>query len=230
MDSDHRRRRSVIRFSAFLLVAALAAFCSPIVVAAVPDDPAPQAPARPAGASATGIPLRTFFADFAFASAGVELAQAQATGIGTRGYGILFGGGVWVKDVVVGGVAASFHFISDKAPFGQSTTGGYKTSTTGIYDVAVYGGARIPSFKVGTNAWRLTAGVNAGLSFFNGRRSISNCVDCDEETLDINGGPYFEPIVTVFRRRGMEISGSYRIYQKKSDVRNMLVIAFGKSF
>ncbi len=169
-----------------------------------------------------------WFGNFAFVSSGVDPGAAKREGIGARGFGFLFDGGAHLQEMIVVGGELGFQFVSDKASFGNSTTGGYKTSTTGIWDLAGYVGVRAPSAAVGSQGWRVTGGVNVGVGIAGGRRSIDNCIDCDEETLHLDGGVYFEPIVTFFKRGRTSCGVSYRVYREPSDVRNMFVVRIGR--
>jgi len=172
--------------------------------------------AQPARKSSAG-----FFADLTLVTSQIESGAADQARIGSRGIGGLMGFGVHLKDVVVIGASGEYQYVKDNDPFGNDTTGGYMTSSTGLYDFSFYGGLRTPFLGNATGA-RL--GVNVGRSWFGGRRSIGNCIDCDEESLNVGGGMYYEPLIIIGKRHGMNFSASYRIYGKDSDVRNMLTV------
>ena len=169
-----------------------------------------------------------WFMNGALISSGVVSGTANREGIGSRGFGFLAGGGAHIQEMIVAGAEVGFQFVHDKASFGQSTTGGYRTSTTGIWDLAGFMGVRAPSAKVGSQGWRVTGGVNVGLSGVGGRRSIDNCIDCDSQGLEIGGGVYVEPVVMFFKRGHMTFGASYRVYRKSSDVRSTCVVRIGR--
>jgi hypothetical protein len=188
------------------------AFCVSVMFLLVSVAGAQSAPKSPAG----GV-----FADLTLVSSQVDSGAAGQARIGSRGYGGLLGFGVHLKGIVVAGASGEYQYVKDKDPFGNDTTGGYKTSSTGLYDFSIFGGLRTP-FLGKTSGIRL--GVNAGRSWFGGRRSIGNCIDCDEEGLNVGGGTYFEPLILIGKRQGLNFSASYRIYGKDSDVRNMFTV------
>lgn len=164
-----------------------------------------------------------WFGDFGLVSSQVDSTTADEARIGSRGIGLMMGFGMHIKGIVVGGVQLEGQWVSDKDQFTNATTGGTKKSGTSIYDLSVFGGLRTP-FLGDKDKAGVRLGVNYGKSWFGGRRGIGNCINCDEEGLNIGGGSYYEPIV-IIGKRNVGCSVSYRVYGKESDVRNMFIIS-----
>ena len=82
-------------------------------------------------------------------------------------------------------VGLNIYLIDDNEEFTNNTTGGVKSSSasggglSGEYGIKFY-------FSEQTT-FSITGGYEAILS---ASRSISNCIDCDSEDIDIDGGPF----------------------------------------
>jgi len=177
------------------------------------------AAAVPAGADTD------LFGDVALLTGSIDKVVARREGIGTRGWGALFGGGVKVQNMLVLGLEGSAQYISDKDSFTQNTTGGLYSSTTTLYDIAPYVGLRAPMGKDAS----LSVGANGGYSLVFGTRTIENCVNCFSQDLSVDGGMYVEPIVQFGKSDGLQFGASFRLYLG-GDVKNMIMVRVSRPF
>jgi hypothetical protein len=165
------------------------------------------------------------FGEVALLTGSIDKDVARREGIGSRGWGAMFGAGIKMQNVLVLGIEGSAQYISDKDSFTQNTTGGLYSSTTTLYDVAPYVGLRAPMGKDAS----LSVGANAGYSLVFGARTIDNCINCFSEDLSVDGGLYVEPVVTFGKSDGLQFGASFRLYLG-GDVKNMIMVRVTKPF
>jgi len=173
--------------------------------------------------SASSVAAETdLYGDFALLTGSVDSAVARREGIGTRGWGASLAVGMRVQNIGVLGLEGSAQYISDEDSFTQLTTGGTFSSTTTLYDIAPYAGLRAPLGGV-------SAGANLGYSLVFGTRTIEDCINCFSEGLNVDGGPYIEPVVSFGKPDGMQFGVSFRKYLS-GDMKNMLLLRVTRPF
>ncbi len=84
-------------------------------------------------------------------------------------------------------IGLDFIGYSDKMPFDQNTTDGWKESDASAAMAYVEFGPRIPFGVDQTNYFTAHAGVSG---IFSSERGISYCSDCYNEEIDVSGGLY----------------------------------------
>ena len=137
----------------------------------------------------------------------MESATATREQVGDRSYGLQLDAGVLVKRHLYLGVALGGQFLDDKAEFTQNTTGGEMQSTASVTYLSAVAGAQtgvLPVVPIGL-------GLNVGASVTMTRRSIDQCEDCRVDKLDIPGGAFVEPVLSLGRRR-VRFRASSRLY------------------
>lgn len=147
-------------------------------------------------------------------------------GISRRGYGFEFkGGALFYRLLTLGGnVGLLLH--RDKYGSTVATTGGVKgTSVTSSY-FSLYAGGRTPPLALSKEKpWYFTAGGDVGRSWAGSlKKSVGNCTNCGESTVNLVGGYYVEPSVKFYNASGLGFGFGYRIYSGKADFRNMLLV------
>jgi hypothetical protein len=116
--------------------------------------------------------------------------------------------------------------MNDEAAFTQETTQGEKTSgvAAGMGSLSV--GLRTPALLMGgERPVTLSAGVNAGHTLLDVTRTITNCVDCHGESVGVDAGNFWEPVVQVGRGRGV-VNARYRTYTGDSNFQDALILGF----
>ncbi|MBD0320257.1 MAG: hypothetical protein ICV87_07985 [Gemmatimonadetes bacterium] len=116
--------------------------------------------------------------------------------------------------------------MSDEAPFTQETNQGEKTSgvAAGMGSLSV--GLRTPALSLGgERPVTLSAGVNAGHTLLDVTRTITNCSDCHGESVGVEAGSFWEPVVQVGRGRGA-VNARYRTYTGGSNFQDALILGF----
>jgi hypothetical protein len=159
-------------------------------------------------------------------TSGVDAAQAEDAGIGTRAWGAQFAGGVTILRVLNLSADAGGLGMADNAQFTQPTTEGDKSSsvTGGLASLAV--GLQTPSFRLeaGKPA-ALSVGVSAGQAWLSARRSIERCSACRREDIEIRAGSFWEPGAWL-DMGPWGISARYRVYGGDSTLRDALMIGY----
>jgi hypothetical protein len=181
-------------------------------------------------------PLARFYMDVGLVSGTVVPAAARREGTGNRGFGLMLGLGLEFRSVVSLGVQATGQLFHDDSSFSQSTTGGTRSSSVGVFDVAAQAGLRLLSIPLSSaHQSRLVLGVGGGWSGFFGHRTIPNCVDCTEESLHFKSGGFVGPTIGIRTARGgargraTEFIGSARLYGGGAEAKDMFVL-MGRMF
>lgn len=159
-------------------------------------------------------------------STSIDSAAARGAGVGGRANGLQLTGGVTVFNVLSANLEGGVVGMSDKAAFTQETTGGEKTSgvAAGMGTLSV--GVRTPTLALGgARPVRLSAGVSAGHTLMDATRTISECYGCDGESVHVEAGSFWEPVMQVDIGRG-SVNARYRAYTGSSDLRNALIVGF----
>lgn len=163
---------------------------------------------------------------FDLITTGMDAVTADSAGVGSRAWGVQLTGGLLVYRVLALNAEGALLLMSDEAPFTQETTQGEKTSGVGAGMGSVSAGLRTPPLAVGgAKPLFLSAGVNAGNSWLNVTRTITHCVDCHGETVEVRAGTFWEPVVEVGNGRGA-FTARYRVYGGESDLQNALMIGY----
>jgi hypothetical protein len=177
--------------------------------AADPSDPPPRpvAPAlgdRPTLLPGRFLPLRPARILLGLGSGVAHLDPQIAAANQIGDSGITFNGtfGLTLFDIVMVSATFSFPFVSDKAPFSQDVVlqngGGDSHSADSSLNVATGSlafGLRTPFWAIApTDHGWATGAVFAqyGTTGIGGGRSISNCVDCRDEHLELPGGTFWQ--------------------------------------
>jgi len=181
---------------------------------------APAAPPKPAG------PIVRRWG-FDVITGAIDGVAAENAGTGNRLWGAQFSLGITAYRVFT--VNGDFGIVgmSDEAPFSQETNQGERSSgvAAGMASLAV--GLRTP--PVGARNMAVSAGVNAGASWLDVNRTITQCIDCHGEDVQIRAGEFVEPGVHLSWGRG-GISARYRMYGSGSDVQDAMMIGLTGTF
>ncbi len=165
--------------------------------------------------------------DIGFLSSGVSDETSVREGIG-RGYGLELGGGVLFHRVVSLTAELDLQMHSDDRSFSEETTGGTMDSSATSFGGGVLVGLHSPLLPLGDGGRKaLSASVRVGYLGFGGHRSISNCIDCSSESIELKGGLAVEPGIALHFSQRVGVNLSYRFFTGSSDVRNSLLVRFG---
>jgi hypothetical protein len=159
-------------------------------------------------------------------STSIDSAAANGAGVGSRASGLQLTGAVTVFNVLTANVEGGIVGMSDKAAFTQETTGGEKSSgvAAGMGSLSV--GVRTPPLALGgARPVRLSAGVSAGHTLLDATRTISECYDCHGESVHVEAGSFWEPVMQLDLGRGA-VNARYRAYTGDSDLRDALIVGF----
>lgn len=177
-----------------------------------------------AATSATAQSVPRFGLDLI--TTGMDAATADSAGVGSRAWGVQLTGGLLAYRVLALNAEGALLLMSDEAPFTQETNRGEKTSGVGAGMGSVSLGLRTPPVAVGgARPLFLSAGVNGGRSWMNVTRTITQCIDCHGETVEVQAGTFWEPVVELGNGRG-SFTARYRVYGGESDLQNALMIGY----
>jgi hypothetical protein len=163
------------------------------------------------------------YGEFSLLTGSIDGVVARREGIGSRGWGVLAGGGLKLNKLAGIGAEITVQYVSDNESFTQLTNQGTFSSTTTLVDAAPYLALRAPlgdSFSVG---------ANGGYSLIFGSRTIENCINCFSEDLNVDGGLYVEPVAYIGKSGGFQFGASLRHYLG-GDMKNMFMIRLVKPF
>jgi hypothetical protein len=149
----------------------------------------------------------------------MESATAAREQVGDRSYGLQLDAGMLVKRHLYLGIDLGGQFLDDEAEFTQNTTGGEMQSTASVTYLSAMVGARTGALPVVP----LGLGLNVGTSVTMTRRSIDECEDCRVDKLDIPGGAFVEPTLSLGRRRA-RFRASSRLYLGGEGMRTVLSV------
>jgi hypothetical protein len=152
-----------------------------------------------------------------------------ASGVGSRGWGLAFNVAATAGGILMGGADIGFAGVGDDSSFTNSTTGGTRESSTSTFFASAYAGLKTPIFALNAaRTRRAVLGATVGYSSWSGKRSISSCVNCDEEDVRIRGGTYVEPFVVIGGSNPDVLTGlrlGYRAYvSSDATVRNVIFV------
>lgn len=157
---------------------------------------------------------------------GMEPIAADSAGVGSRAWGLQLTGSVVAYRVLSVNLDGGILLMSDEAPFSQETTRGEMGSGVGAGIASLSAGLRTPPLPMGgANPRFLSAGVNAGRSWVNVTRTITDCVDCHSEGVRVQAGTFWEPVLEV-AQGDRALTARYRMYGGGSDIQNALMIGF----
>jgi hypothetical protein len=167
-----------------------------------------------------------FRAGFDLITSGIAPGAADSAGIGTRAFGAQLTGSVIAFRVLTLSAEGGIVGMSDEARFTQETTAGERSSGVGAGLGTLAAGLRTPPLGLGgTRPMTFSAALNAGHTWINVTRTITNCVDCHGEGVDVRAGSFWEPAVQVGVGRGVA-SARYRTYVGGSDFRNAVMVGY----
>jgi hypothetical protein len=175
-----------------------------------------------AGAQAKQQVVFTLGADLI--SNSIDPVAAENAGVGSRASGLQLTGGLTAFKVLSVNLEGGIVGMSDEAPFTQETTQGEKTSgvAAGMGSLSV--GLRTPPLSLGgERPVMLAAGVNAGHTLLDVTRTITNCADCHGESVGVEAGNFWEPVVQLGRGRAM-VNARYRTYTGDSNFQDALIL------
>jgi hypothetical protein len=128
--------------------------------------------------------------------------QAETAQIGTNGVAFGISLGAELFDVVTTSGYFGTVFVADESPFSQGVVnqaGDASTaeSSLNLYIFGLSAGLRTPTFVLSEPAengafaggWTFLRG---GMSWQSASRSVTNCIDCNVEDIDLGNGPYLE--------------------------------------
>ncbi len=184
-------------------------------------------PAEVPAAAPSRIPLQKRVGFDLFTS-GITPQSATLAGTGERAFGGQLTLGVTAWRVL--DLSGDFGIIGmkDEAQFSQPTTGGEKSSGVAAGMLTLAAGLRTPPLQMGSDPTTISAGVSAGRSWLDVNRTITDCVDCHGEDVEIGAGSFWEPGVHATRGRG-GLSARYRVYAD-GDLEDALMVGYTWSF
>lgn len=151
---------------------------------------------------------------------------ADSAGIGSRAFGAQVTGSLIAFRVLTLNADGAVILMRDERSYTQETTHGEKESGVGAGMGSLSAGLRTPSFPVGGDSpLLLAAGVNAGRSWVDVNRTITQCVDCHAEDVEVHAGNFWEPVLHLTTGRG-SYSARYRMYRGDSDFRDALMVGY----
>lgn len=156
----------------------------------------------------------------------VNREAAEEAGVGTQAYGIQVNGAVTAFRVLAISLDLAVLGMKDERQFRQDTNQGEKSSSidAGMFSLAA--GLRTPPLALqGPTGPRVSAGVNAGYTGTDIDRTISQCVDCENQNLTLRAGTFWEPALHVTLGRG-GLSARYRVYGGDSSFRDAVMIGY----
>jgi hypothetical protein len=146
---------------------------------------------------------------------------AESEGIRSESFGFTLGmSGLFYSHFLIG-LEYGGDLPVDKRKFTNQTTVGELESAVYINQFSIYTGLKSPGLALSEGSEsQLFGNLYVGNMWaFSEARSISDCIDCDEEDIEINGGVYIEPeIYYVFANLGLGVGYRYFFnsdYQRK---------------
>lgn len=176
-------------------------------ISAQSASPAPSSPA-PAAAALAGKP---FVVGITGGLMSVSPSVAAGQLIGAHSFGMQIDGGMNFGRFVYAGLDFGPQFVSDKASFTQTTTGGDKSSTAMLIYYSAMAGLRTPGFRVIPGLAETTVGLLGGYSRTTGQRGIDNCTNCTSQDITVAGGSFVQPTL-VFGEGSTRLRVSHRLY------------------
>ena len=153
---------------------------------------------QPAAAATAAAPTpKAFSFGFAATSMSIVPAAANIAAVHNQTVGLQLDAGYLFHHLFYVGADLAPQFLSDHAGFTQATTGGDKSSTASLIYFSAMAGPRTPAFPVIPGRWQGSFSLLGGVSATTGKRSIDNCVDCSESSIDIPGGAFVQPTLLV---------------------------------
>ncbi len=151
-----------------------------------------------------------------------DLSTAKSEGIRSEGFGFSLGfSGLFFKYFLVG-LEYGGDIPVDKSKFTNQTTLGELESGIYIHQFSMVTGLKSPGLALSENNESQLFGtllIGKMWAFLEGR-SIGNCLSCDEEDIDINGGAFIEPEI-YYASSSVGIGLGYR-YFFNSDYRGKI--------
>jgi hypothetical protein len=123
----------------------------------------------------------------------IDATTAGTQLVGTRSWGMQFDGGLLLKRYFYLGLDFGPQFLSDKATFTQTTTGGTKSSGAMLVYFSAVAGPRTRPFQLVPGVAPIALGLYGGVSATAAERSIDNCLDCRMDKMTIPGGAFVQP-------------------------------------
>ena len=204
----------------FLSALALATAIAPTLSAQTASPSPAPAPAQPASA-APAAGRKPF--EFGLSGGVMSMDAAVAAGqqIGARSFGMQFDGGVSFARFLYAGIDFGPQFVSDKASFTQSTTGGDKNSTAMLIYYSAMAGVRTPAARIIPGLAATSLGVYGGASKTTGERGIDNCSNCTTQDITVEGGSFVQPTL-VFGDGSTRLRVSDRYYTGGKGIRSVI--------
>ena len=177
------------------------------------------------GAAAQAAPTQTLIG-FDLTTSAIDPIAADSAGVGHRAFGLQINGSIIAYRMLSLSAEGGIIGMSDEAAFTQETNQGEKTSGVAAGIGTVSAGLRTPPVALGgPKPVTFSAGLNAGHSFLHVTRTITNCVDCHGEDVNLRAGSFWEPVVTLGVGPGA-ISARYRTYLGGSDFADALMVGY----
>ena len=177
------------------------------------------------GAAAQAQPMETRLG-FELITSSIDPVAADSAGVGHRAWGAQVTGSLIAFRVLSLNAEGGIIGMSDEARFTQETNRGEQTSGVAAGMGTVSAGLRTPPLSLGgPSPLYLSAGVNAGRSWLDVNRTITHCIDCHAEDVNVQAGTFWEPVVQLGVGRGM-VSARYRVYTGDADFQNALMIGY----
>jgi hypothetical protein len=151
---------------------------------------------------------------------------ADSAGIGSRAFGAQVTGSLIAFRFLTLNADGAVILMRDERSYTQQTTQGEKESSVGAGMGSLSAGLRTPSFSLGSDTpLMVAAGVNTGRSWVDVNRTITQCIDCHAEDVEVRAGNFWEPVLHVNTGRGA-YSARYRMYRGDSDFRDALIVGY----
>jgi hypothetical protein len=159
-------------------------------------------------------------------SSGIETVAADSAGVGSRAWGVQVTGNLIAFRVLSLNAEGGVIGMSDEAAFTQETTQGEQTSGVAAGMGTLSAGLRTPPLSLGgERPFHVSAGVNAGRSWVDVNRTITYCVDCHSEDVEVRAGNFVETMLQVGIGRGAMMA-RYRMYGGNSDFTDALIVGY----
>ena len=177
------------------------------------------------GAAAQDMPVAPRIGFDLFTS-GIKQVAADSAGIGSRAWGAQVTGSLTAFRVLSLNAEGGIIVVSDEAEFSQETNLGERTSGVAAGIGTLSAGLQTPPLSLGgPKPLFLSAGVNGGRSWLDMNRTISQCIDCHSEDVNVQAGNFWEPLLQISTGRGT-FSARYRMYGGDSDFQDALMIGY----
>jgi hypothetical protein len=187
-----------------------------------------SSPAQEPGKRAAKNPPVEFIFTGGLGVTTLKSAAADHIQTGSGGLSFDLGGGLRFFNIFDFSVGAGACWLKDNNPFTNSTTGGERSSS--VWPLVYYAGAglQLPiPIRAGSGDFPVWVAFHAGTMGISAKRSISNCIDCDEEKLSLRGGTFYTPEIRLRLENGIYIGVGYTVFCACADLKSRIMLTMG---